>query len=148
MRLRRQRQRRIAPDSPRCNTQQSCVASKARIALGEIFLTHKFVRKIIMKIKKGDAVIVRSGKDKGKEGKVLRAFPKKAMVIVEGVAVATRHKKATQRGQQGQIVHKPMPIPVSVVAIKGGKKGKGSRVGYTIEGEKKVRIIKKSGEKV
>jgi large subunit ribosomal protein L24 len=101
-----------------------------------------------MKIKKGDTVIVRSGKDKGKEGKVLRAFPKKSEVLVEGVHVVTRHQKSKRRGQQGQLVHKPMPVPASIVALKDAKTGKPSRVGYKVEDKKKVRIIKKTGEKV
>lgn len=100
-----------------------------------------------MKIKKGDTVIVRSGKDKGKEGKVLMAFPKKSEVLVEGVHVVTRHQKSKRRGQQGQLVHKSMPIPVSVIALKDAKTGKPSRVGYKMEEGKKVRITKKSGEK-
>jgi large subunit ribosomal protein L24 len=104
-----------------------------------------------MKIKKGDIVIVRSGKDRGKEGKVLRAFPKKAEVLVEGVHVVTRHQKARRRDSKGELIHKAMPVPVSVVALKDAKSGKSSRVGYKMEGEgekaKKVRITKKSGEK-
>lgn len=101
-----------------------------------------------MKIKKGDTVIVRSGKDKGKEGKVLRAFPKKSEVLVEGVHVVTRHQKSRRRGSKGELIHKPMPVPASIVALKDAKTGKAARVGYKVEGEKKVRIIKKSGEKV
>jgi large subunit ribosomal protein L24 len=101
-----------------------------------------------MKIKKGDTVIVRSGKDKGKEGKVIRAFPKKHEVLVDGVHVVTRHQKSRRRGSRGELVHKPMPVPVSVVALKDAKTGKPSRVGFTVEGKKKVRITKKSGEKV
>jgi large subunit ribosomal protein L24 len=105
-----------------------------------------------MKIKKGDIVIVRSGKDKGKEGKVLRAFPKKSMLLVEGISVVTRHQKSKRKGQQGQLVHKPMPVPVSVVGLKDGKTGKLTRVGYSIEGAgktaKKTRVTKRSGEKV
>ncbi len=105
-----------------------------------------------MKIKKGDTVIIRSGKDKGKEGSVLRAFPKKSMVVVEGIHVVTRHQKAKRRGSQGQLVHKPMPIHASVVGLKDSKTGKPVRVGYTIEGSgktaKKTRITKKrTGEK-
>lgn len=96
-------------------------------------------------------MIVRSGKDKGKEGKVIRAFPKKSEVLVEGIHVVTRHQKSKRRGTQGQLVHKPMPLPISVVALKDAKTGKASRVGYKMEGEgekaKKVRITKKSGEK-
>lgn len=105
-----------------------------------------------MKIKKGDTIIVTAGKDKGKTGTVVRAFPKKSEVLVEGVNVVTRHKKSTRRGQQGQIVTKPMPISVSNVAIKDAKSGKPVRVGYMVEGEgekaKKVRIARKSGAKI
>lgn len=105
-----------------------------------------------MKIKKGDTVVVTTGKNKGKEGKVIRAFPKKSEVLVDGVNVVTRHQKSRRRGQQGQIVQKPMPMSVANVAIKDAKTGKPSRVGYTIEGEgekaKKVRVAKKSGSKI
>lgn len=100
-----------------------------------------------MKIKKGDTVIVTAGKDRGKEGKVLRTFPKKGEVLVEGVHEVKRHKKANRRGSQGQIVTKPMPISASNVALKDAKTGKPARVGYTTEGEKKVRITRPSGTK-
>lgn len=104
-----------------------------------------------MKIKKGDSVIVIAGKDKGKTGTVARSFPKKGMILIEGVNVVTRHQKSRRRGQQGQIVEKPMPIDVSNVALKGAK-GKPVRVGYTIEGEgdkkKKVRVARPDGSKV
>lgn len=104
-----------------------------------------------MKIKKGDAVIVLAGKDKGKTGTVVRAFPKKGTVLVDGVNVATRHQKSRRRGSQGQIVHKPLPVDASNVAVKDGK-GKPARIGYKIEGEgkdtKKVRINRKDGSKI
>lgn len=105
-----------------------------------------------MKIKKGDTVVVIAGKDRGKEGSVIRAFPKKNLVLVEGVAVVSRHKKSTKRGSLGQIVQKPMPIPSSNVALKDAKTGKPVRVGYTFEGEgdkvKKVRVARPSGAKI
>jgi len=105
-----------------------------------------------MKVKKGDTVIITAGKDKGKEAKILRAFPKKEQVIVEGVNIVNRHKKATRKGSVGQIISKPMPISVANVAIKDSKTGKPSRVGYTTEGEgdkaKKVRITRSSGIKI
>lgn len=105
-----------------------------------------------MKIKKGDTVIVTAGKDRGKEGAVLRSFPKKRLVLVEGVAVAQKHQKSRQRGSQGQILPKPMPIPVSNVAVKDPKTGKPVRVGYTIEGEgaqaRKTRVVHKTGTKL
>ncbi len=105
-----------------------------------------------MKIKKGDSIIVTAGKDRGKEGVITRAFPKRDQVLVEGVNVVTRHKKATRRGSQGQIISKSMPIPVSNVALKDPKSGKPVRVGYSVEGEgekaKKVRVARPSGLKI
>lgn len=105
-----------------------------------------------MKIKKGDTVVVTTGKDKGKEGAVVRAFPKQNTVLVEGVNIVHRHQKAKRRGSQGQIVEKPMPISVSNVAFKDAKTGKATRVGYSVEGagkeRKKVRVSLKSGEKI
>ena len=105
-----------------------------------------------MKIKKGDTVVVTTGKDKGKTGTVLRVFPKKHEVLVEGVHVVSRHKKSSKRGSQGQIVSKPMPIPVANVGFKDAKTGKPVRVGYTIEGEgakaKKVRVSRPTGAKI
>ncbi len=105
-----------------------------------------------MKIKKGDTVVVTAGKDRGKSGAVVRAFPKKSAVLVEGVNIVSRHQKSRRRGQQGQIITKPMPVPVSNVAIKDAKTGKPVRVGYITEGEgdkaKKVRIARKGGAKI
>lgn len=105
-----------------------------------------------MKIQKGDTVIVLTGKDRGKEGKVLRAFPKTGEVLVEDVNIVTRHQKSKQRGSQGQIVQKPMPLPIANVGIKDPKTGKPGRIGYATEGEgektKKVRIVRPSGEKI
>lgn len=105
-----------------------------------------------MKIKKGDTVVITAGKDRGKSGKVIRAFPKRHEVLVEGVAVVSRNKKATRRGSQGQIVTKSMPIPTANVALKDPKSGKPARVGYVIEGEgakaKKVRVARPSGAKI
>ncbi len=105
-----------------------------------------------MKIKKKDTVIVIGGKDRGKTGTVLRAFPKKHEVLVDGVNMTTHHEKSRRRGQQGQIIVKPEPIHVSNVALKHGKDGRGVRLGYAMEGEgksaKKVRVARPSGEKV
>lgn len=101
-----------------------------------------------MKIKKGDNIIVLSGKDRGKEGVVIRTFPKKEEVLVEGVHVVKRHQRSNRRGQAGQIVERPMPVHVSNVALKDTKTGKPTRVGYVREEGKKVRIAQKSGEKV
>lgn len=104
-----------------------------------------------MKIKKGDHVIVLSGKDKGKSGTVLRTFKDTEKVLVEGISIVKRHEKAKRRGSVGQTVEREMPIHASNVGLKDKKTGKASRAGYTFEGEgkdrKKVRITKASGEK-
>jgi large subunit ribosomal protein L24 len=100
-----------------------------------------------MKIKKGDTVIVTTGKDRGKSGTVLRAFPRDAKVLVEGVNIVKKHKRANRESTAGQIVEITMPIDVSNVSLKDPKGGKATRVGYKIEGGKKVRIAKKSGSK-
>ncbi len=97
-----------------------------------------------MKIKKGDKVVVISGKDRGKEGEVLVAFPAEQKVIVEGVNVAKRHQKARSATQPAGIIERPMPIHVSNVAI--SDKGRPSRVGFRVNADgTKVRIAKKSG---
>lgn len=75
-------------------------------------------------IKKGDSVRVLSGESKGKTGKVLRAFPKTGMVLVEGVNVVKRHQRATRKDQKGQIIEKTMPVRASKVALAGEKKTK------------------------
>lgn len=98
-----------------------------------------------MKIRKGDNVIVIAGTDKGKTGKVVRAFPKMESVIVEGVNVKKRHKKATRSDQHGQIVEKTMPVHVSNVQLVDPKAEKPTRIGYKEVKGKKVRIALKSG---
>jgi large subunit ribosomal protein L24 len=98
------------------------------------------------KIKKGDRVVVLSGKDKGKHGDVVRAIPKDMKVVVKGVNVVARHTKPTQAAPQGGIVRKEAPIHVSKVAIEDPKTGKPTRVGFRIENGQKVRVAKRSGE--
>ena len=98
-----------------------------------------------MKIKKGDHVIVISGKDKGKEGEVIRALPSDDKVIVTGVNTAKKHQKAQRQNQQAGIIDRDMPIHVSNVMLV--HKGKPTRVGYTIQADgTKVRVAKRSGE--
>lgn len=100
-----------------------------------------------MKIKKGDTVIVVTGKDAGKKGKVIQAMPSENRVIVENVNMVTKHKKPTQRVQQGGIVHQEAPINVSNVMIVDPKLCVATKVGYKVnEKGDKVRIAKKSGE--
>lgn len=97
-----------------------------------------------MKIKKGDKVQIIAGKDRGKSGKVLRAFPRDEQVIVEGVNVVKRHQKATSQGKSGQIIDKTLPIHVSNVMIIDPKKGVPTRVGIKKVNGKYTRITKKS----
>lgn len=101
-----------------------------------------------MKIKKGDKVIVITGKDKGKTGTVSKAFPKENRVIVSGVNMVKRHTKPTQENAGG-IVSKEAAIHVSNVAIVDPKTGKASRIGSkTVDGGRKVRVARRSGEVV
>jgi large subunit ribosomal protein L24 len=96
-----------------------------------------------MKIKKGDRVRVLAGKDRGKEGEVMRALPEVGKVIVDGVNIAKKHQRATRQTQQGGIIDKDMPIPVSNVAIICPNDGP-TRVGYRFDDKgTKIRICKK-----
>ena len=100
------------------------------------------------KIKKGDKVVVLSGKDKGRHGEVVKAMPKEGKVIVSGINVAARHRKASQANPQGGIERSEAPMHVSKVAIIDPKDGKATRVKFdTIDG-KKVRLAARSGEKI
>ena len=99
-----------------------------------------------MKIKKGDRVRVLTGKDRGKEGEVMRAIPERDKVIVDGVNVAKRHQRATRATTQGGIIDKDMPLPVANVAIVCGSCGKPTRVGYRFDDQgRKSRVCKKCG---
>ena len=99
-----------------------------------------------MKIKKGDRVVVLSGKDRGKEGVVMRAIPTAGKVIVEGVNTARKHQRPTRMTQSGGIVDKDMPIDVINVAVISPKDGKATRVGYRIKDDgTKVRVCKRTG---
>jgi large subunit ribosomal protein L24 len=98
------------------------------------------------KIKKGDKVVVLSGKDKGKTGEVVRSLPKDNKVVVSGVNVVTRHVKPTQAAPQGGKVTKEAPLHVSNVAIADPKSGAATRVRFEERDGKKVRVAVKSGE--
>ncbi|EKN65156.1 LSU ribosomal protein L24P [Schinkia azotoformans MEV2011] len=99
-----------------------------------------------MHVKKGDKVQVISGKDKGKQGVILEAYPKKDRVLVEGVNVIKKHSKPSQMNPQGGIMSQEAPIHVSNVMPIDPKTGNPTRVGYKVVDGKKVRIAKKSGE--
>lgn len=99
-----------------------------------------------MNIKKGDTVVVIAGKDKGKTGKVVQAYPKKDRVIVEGVNMVTKHQKATRQMQQAGIVHQEAAIHVSNVMLYDEKAKSGTRVKHDVQKDgKKVRVSVKSG---
>jgi large subunit ribosomal protein L24 len=98
------------------------------------------------KIRKGDTVVVLSGKDKGKTGEVIRSMPKDSKVLVSGVNVAARHRKPTQTNPQGGIERKEAPLHVSKVAVADPKTGKPTRVRFEERDGKKVRVAAKSGE--
>jgi large subunit ribosomal protein L24 len=99
-----------------------------------------------MKIKKGDRVVVLSGKDKGKHGEVTKSMPKEGKVIVAGVNVAARHRKPSQTNPQGGIERREAPLHASKVALEDPKTGKPTRVRFEDRDGKKVRIAVKSGE--
>ena len=98
-----------------------------------------------MNIKKNDKVVVISGKDKGKEGKVLIANPKAGKLVVEGVNVATKHQKPRKQGEEGGIIKVETPIYASKVMVVCPKCGKPTRVAHKVEADKKVRVCKKCG---
>jgi large subunit ribosomal protein L24 len=98
------------------------------------------------KIKKGDRVVVLAGKDKGRQGQVLKVTPKDDRVVVAGVNMVKRHTRPTQGDPQGGIKNKEASLHISNVAFVDPKSGEPTRVGFRIEGDKKVRFAKKSGE--
>ncbi len=101
-----------------------------------------------MKIRKGDRVIVLAGKDRGREGVVSEAFPALDKVKVEGVNIAKRHTKPRSAEDPGGIIDKEMPLHVSNVAVISPKDGKATRVGYKIDGDRKIRICKRTGVEI
>lgn len=100
-----------------------------------------------MKIRKGDTVLIISGKDRGKKGKVLEALPKEGRILVEGVNLMKKHRKPKKTGEKGQIIQLPKPIDVSNVKLTCPKCGKPTRIGHKLtEDKKKYRICKKCGQ--
>ena len=97
------------------------------------------------KIKKGDRVMVLAGRDKGRQGNVLKVLPKDDRVVVEGLNMVQRHTRPSQGDPQGGIKNKEAPLHVSNVALVDSK-GKATRVGFRMEGDKKVRFAKTTGE--
>ena len=100
-------------------------------------------------VTKGDTVVVISGDDKGRRGKVLRTYPKKGKVVVEGVRVVKRHRKARQQGEESQIVEFPAPIPASKVMLIDPKEDRPTRVRRRVDEDGTVeRIAVRSGEPI
>jgi large subunit ribosomal protein L24 len=98
------------------------------------------------KIKKGDRVVILSGKDKGKHGEVTKAMPKEGKVVVAGVNVITRHRKPSQTNPQGGLEKAEAPLAVSKVALEDPKTGRPTRVRFEVRDGKKVRVAARSGE--
>jgi len=100
------------------------------------------------KIKKGDQVVVLSGKDKGRTGTVSSVMPKEGKLVVEGINVMARHRKPSQTNPQGGIDRIPAPMAISKVAVADPKDGKPTRVRFEERDGKKVRVAVKSGETI
>ena len=101
-----------------------------------------------MKIKKGDTVLIISGKDRGKRAKVLDVFPKSGRAVVEGVNIRKKHVRPKKTGEKGQIVQLPGPINISNMKVICSKCSRATRVGYKISGKNKFRICKKCGQEI
>lgn len=101
-----------------------------------------------MKIKKNDIILVISGKDRGRKGKVIEAFPKQGKLFIEGINLRKKHVKPKKSGEKGQIVETPAPLDASDVKLICPKCGKAVRTGYKLEGKKKYRVCKKCGQEV
>ena len=100
-----------------------------------------------MKFKVGDMVLVTGGKDKGKQGKITRVFPKEDTVVVEGANMYVKHIKPMQ-GRAGEKIRRERALPTAKVAILNAATGKVDRVGYKVVDGKKVRVFKKTGEEI
>lgn len=96
-----------------------------------------------MKVKKGDTVLIISGKDKGRVAKILRSLPKDRMILVDGINLKNKHVKPKKQGEKGQVVAVPAPLDVSDVKLICPRCSKAVRIGYKIQDNKKLRICKK-----
>ena len=96
-----------------------------------------------MRIKKGDTVLVITGKDKGKKGKILEAFPRQNKVVVEGINIVKKHRRAKSEKEKGQVVEIPRPVDISNFKLVCPKCNQATRIGYKINGKEKNRICKK-----
>jgi len=101
-----------------------------------------------MKLKKGDTVLIASGKDRGRKSKVLEVFPKESRILVEGMNLRKKHQRSKRTGEKGQIIEIPAPIHISNVKLICSKCGKATRIKYKITEGKKYRICKKCGQEI
>lgn len=101
-----------------------------------------------MKIKKSDTILVISGKDRGRKGKVLKVSPKENRILIEGINLRKKHRRPRRSGEKGQIVELPAPVSISSVKLICPKCGKATKVGYKITEGKKYRICKKCGQEI
>lgn len=101
-----------------------------------------------MKIKKGDQVLIIAGKDKGRKGKVIRAFPKAGRVVIAGMNIKKKHHRPRREGEKGQMLEIPAPMDASNVKLICPKCQKPTRLGCKIEGDKKYRLCKKCGREM
>lgn len=101
----------------------------------------------MQKIRKGDSVVVLTGKDKGRTGEVLQVLPKENRALVRGINMVKRHQRQTQNQEAG-IINKEASIHLSNLAVADPKDGKATRVGFKVDGETKVRVAKRSGETI
>jgi len=101
-----------------------------------------------MKLKKDDTVLITSGKDRGRKGKVLEAFPKESRILVEGMNLRKKHQRPKRSGEKGQIIEMPAPLHISNVKLICPKCGKATRIKYKITEGKKYRICKKCEQEI
>jgi len=101
-----------------------------------------------MKIKKNDQVLVISGKDKGRKGKIVRTFRKEGKIIIEGINIKKKHVRPKKQGEKGQVIEIPAPIDVSNVKLICNKCKKATRAGHKIVDKKKYRICKECNEEI
>jgi len=101
-----------------------------------------------MKVKKDDTVLITSGKDRGRKGKVLEAFPKESRILVEGMNLRKKHQRPKKSGEKGQIIEMPAPIHISNVKLICPKCGKATLIKYKITEGKKYRTCKKCGQEI
>lgn len=101
-----------------------------------------------MKLKKGDNIIIITGKDKGKKGKIIRVLPSLNKVVIEGLNILKKHQRPRKSGEKGQVIKVAMPIHASNVMIVDPKTEKGSRIGKKKLGDKMIRITRKSNQEI